>query len=106
MIVKELLPFLQEATVSLYTNDFTSAIEYVRKLFPHKQDEIADILSFNNLRLFMYRDGNRETMHEHGIEGISPYNISFELYNEYAKQFEIISITTYEDDIEIKVKPV
>ena len=105
MIVKELLPFLQETSVSLYTDDVKSVIEYVHKLFPYKQDEIADIVSFNDLRLFMYSDKNRETMHEHGIEGISPHNISFELHNEYAKQFEIISITADEDDIEIKVKP-
>jgi hypothetical protein len=105
MIVKELLPFLQEALVSLYTNDFASAIEYVRKLFPYKQDEIADIVSFKDLSTFMSIDKNSETMHKHGITGVFPRAISFELHNEYVKQFEIISITPDEDYISIKVQP-
>lgn len=77
----------------------------MRKLFPYKQDEIDSLVSFKDLRIFENRE-NSKTMHEHGICGVFPSNISFELHNEYVKQFEIISITTFEDDIEIKVKPV
>ena len=105
MTVKELLPFL-EAPVSLYTDDFKSAIEYVRKLFPDKQNEIANIVSFKDLRTFMSRDKNSETMREQGICDVFPRLISFELYNEYVQQFEIISIANDEDFIEIEVKPV
>lgn len=105
MTVEKLLPFLREAIVYSYTDDFIFAREYVRTLFPDKQNELADIVSFDDLRKFMDRDKNRYTMYEHGITNIYPSKISFELHNEYVKQFEIISITADDEAcVNIKVK--